>query len=75
MKQEVKDIALQVVYQAPTSIVAWWQQLSFTTAIAIALGLLQICYLARKWWREETDWGVRLKRRAEGKPTEPAPLE
>ncbi|NDZ12033.1 hypothetical protein C7T35_15495 [Variovorax sp. WS11] len=74
MKQEIKDIAANIVYQAPASVVAWWQQLSLTTAIAITLGVLQILYLLRKWWREETDWGQKLKRRARGYFTKPGDL-
>lgn len=74
MKQEIKDIAVNLAYQAPASVIAWWQQLSLTTAIAIVLGVLQIAYLARKWWREETEWGVRLKRWAKGDVTRPGDL-
>jgi len=75
MKQELKDIAVNLVYQAPASIIAWWQQINLTTAIAIVLGLLQIAYLIRKWWREETEWGQRLKRWTKGDFTKPGELE
>jgi mannose/fructose/N-acetylgalactosamine-specific phosphotransferase system component IID len=74
IKQELKDIAVNLAYQAPASLIAWWQQLSLTTAIAIVLGLLQIAYLIRKWIREETEWGQRLKRWADGKFTKPGEL-
>lgn len=74
MKQEIKDIVVNVAYNAPASIVAWWQQLDVTTAIAIVLGLLQVCYLLRKWWREETEWGRKLKRFANGENTRPGDL-
>lgn len=74
MKQEIKDIAVNVAYQAPASLVAWWQQLSLTTAIAIVLGVLQVAYLLRKWWREETEWGQKLKRWADGRLTKPGEL-
>ena len=69
MKQEMKDIAFNVIYQTPASLVAWWQQLSLTTALAVLLGVLQVAYLLRKWWREETEWGLRLKRWAKGQFT------
>ena len=75
MKQEIKDIAFNVAYQAPASLVAWWQQLNLTTAIAILLGVLQVAYLIRRWWREETEWGMKLKRLAKGLTTKPSPLE
>lgn len=74
MKQEIKDIAVNVAYNAPASMVAWWQQLSLTTAIAILLGVLQVAYLIRKWWREETEWGVKLKRWADGRMSKPGDL-
>ena len=74
MKQEMKDIAFNVVYQTPASLVARWQQLSLTTALAVLLGVLQVAYLLRKWWREETEWGLRLKRRAKGQFTAPGDL-
>lgn len=75
MKQEFKDIVVNLVYQAPASVIAWWQQINVTTIIAVVLGLLQILYLARKWWREETEWGLRLKRWATGQSTKPGSLE
>ncbi|MDR6538863.1 hypothetical protein [Variovorax soli] len=74
MKQEMKDIAFNVAYQAPASFVAWWQQLSLTTALAVLLGVLQVAYLLRKWWREESEWGLRLKRWTEGRFTKPGDL-
>lgn len=74
MKQEFKDIAINLVYNAPTSLVAWWQQLDTTTVIAVVLGALQVAYLLRKWWREETEWGLRLKRWAKGDHTKPGDL-
>lgn len=63
MKQEIKDIAFNVVYNAPASLLAWWHQASATTIIAVVLGVLQVCYLLRKWWREESAWGLKLKRK------------
>jgi hypothetical protein len=75
VKQEIRDIAINLAYQAPASLIAWWQQLSLTTAIAVVLGLLQIAYLIRKWIREETEWGQRLKRWADGHFTKPGGLQ
>ena len=75
MKQEIKDIAFNVAYQAPASFVAWWQQLSITTALAILLGVLQVAYLIRKWIREETEFGKRMKRWSKGIWTKPGDLE
>ncbi|MBT2322513.1 hypothetical protein J7E62_09165 [Variovorax paradoxus] len=74
MKQEIKDIAINLMYQAPASFIAWWQQLSLTTAIAVVLGVLQVLYLVRKWWREETEFGKRMKRWAGGMVTKPGDL-
>ena len=74
MKQEIKDIAFNVMYQAPASVMAWWQQISITTLIAVVLGILQIAYLIRKWIREETEWGQKLKRWADGHFSKPGDL-
>jgi hypothetical protein len=74
MKQEIKDIAFNVAYNAPASLVAWWQQLDTTTVIAVVLGVLQVAYLIRKWWREETEWGRKLKRWANGENNRPGDL-
>lgn len=62
MKQELKDIAIQAAASSPTSGYAILTGLSVAEWIAITLGVLQALYLARKWWREETEWGMRLKR-------------
>lgn len=74
MKQEVKDIVLNVIYNAPTSVAAWLSSIDWTIAIPVALGLLQGAYLIRKWVREETEYGRKLKRWAAGLPTKPGDL-
>ena len=43
-----------------------------TTGIYI---LVQIAYLLRKWWREETEWGLRMKKLVGVKPSQPGSLE
>lgn len=74
MKQEVKDIALQVAVSAPTSITALLSKLTVSEWVAIIFGVLQGLYLLRKWWREETEWGVKLKRWTKGDLTRPGDL-
>nr|WP_315245974.1 hypothetical protein [uncultured Albidiferax sp.] len=74
MKQEVKDIVVQVAASSPTSIYAIFSGLTVAEWVAITLGVLQAMYLVRKWWREESEWGVRLKRWAENKHTRPGDL-
>ena len=66
MKQEIKDIAVQALYTTPTAGAAWYTQLTVAEWVAIVLGVLQVAYLVRKWWREETEWGRKLKRWAHG---------
>lgn len=63
MKQEWRDIAFQALYSSPTAITAWLTQLTVAEWMAIILGVLQALYLLRKWWREETAFGIWLKRR------------
>lgn len=75
MKQELKDIAVELaVRTAPAGGVAWYTQISWTAFLTGVLVCLQICYLLRKWWREETEWGQRLKRWAKGEFTKPGDL-
>lgn len=75
MKQEVKDIAIELaVRTTPAGVVAWFSQISWTAFLTGVLVVLQILYLMRKWWREESEWGVKLKRWAENKFTRPGDL-
>lgn len=75
VKQEIKDIATELVVRtAPASGVAWYSNISWTAFLTGVLVCLQIAYLIRKWIREETEWGQRLKRWAVGKFTEPGDL-
>ncbi len=74
MKQEIKDIAVQAAVSSPTSGYAILSSLTVAEWVAITLGVLQAVYLIRKWWREETEWGLRLKRLIKGKATQPGDL-
>ncbi|KWT94695.1 MULTISPECIES: hypothetical protein [unclassified Variovorax] len=75
MKQEIKDIAVELaVRTAPAGGIAWYSQISWTAFLTGVLVVLQIVYLVRKWWREETEWGLRIKRWAEGQFTKPGDL-
>lgn len=62
VRQEIKDIAMQGAVAAPTSLYALVSRITLAEWIAIGLGLLQALYLLRKWWREETEWGQRMRR-------------
>lgn len=76
MKQEIKDVALQAAVSAPTSIYAIFTKLTIAEWVAVGLGVLQALYLLRKWWREETEAGVRMKRWAQKHGlSKPAPLD
>jgi hypothetical protein len=61
VKQEIRDMAVQAAVAAPTTGWALLTQISLAEWIAISLGVLQAAYLVRKWWREETEWGLKLK--------------
>jgi len=73
IKQEVKDIAVEVATKtAPAGgLVVWatdWlAHINWNVVLAGLLVVLQILYLLRKWWREETAWGMKLKRWAESR--------
>lgn len=73
MRQEVKDMAVQVAVQAPATGWALLTQVSLAEWLAIAMFVMQAAYLLRKWWREETEWGLTLKRLL--RKTKPAELD
>lgn len=76
MKPEVKDIAVQLAASSPTSLYAIFSQITLAEWIAIILGILQALYLIRKWWREESEWGIKIKRWAESRRlTSSKPME
>ena len=75
MKQEVKDIAVQVAASSPTSLYALLSKVTLAEWIALALGVLQAAYLLRKWWREESEWGAKIKRWAERRGVRTRPME
>lgn len=61
MKQELKDAAVELVKSSPAVGASWYANLSLTTVLTIILISLQILYLLRKWWREETPVGQRMR--------------
>lgn len=75
MKQEIQDIAVEAAKATPGIAAS-----AFTLNNAVALAtlifvVLQAVYLIRKWIREESEWGMKLKRWAEGKSTQPGDLK
>lgn len=68
MKQEVKDIVVQAAVQAPTAGWALITKVTLAEWLAIGMFAVQVAYLMRKWWREETEWGLKLKRLLGSKP-------
>lgn len=75
MKQEVQDIAVEAAKAAPGVLATTFTLNTAVAAVTLIFIVLQIAYLCRKWIREETEWGRKLKRWAEGKPSQPADLE
>lgn len=75
VRQEVADIARSAAATwVPWAAVDFFTSLSMAQWLTLIAFILQTLYLLRKWWREETEWGMRLKRWA-GRVTRPAPLE
>lgn len=62
MKQEIRDIGVQAIWATPSSVWALITSLTLAQWIALVLGALQAAYLLRKWWREETEWGVQMRK-------------
>lgn len=77
MKQEILDILkTSPPTWAPWAGFAWVSHLTLAEWLAVAAFILQTAYLIRKWWREETEWGLKLKRWAQRHGmTRPGPLE
>lgn len=75
MKQETQDILVEAAKATPGVLAS-----TFTLNTAVALAtlvfiILQIAYLIRKWVREETEWGRKLKRWAKDRFTQPGDLQ
>lgn len=74
MKQETQDIIIEAVKAAPAVTMTALTMNDIVAFVTIIFIVLQVAYLVRKWMREETEWGIRLKRWAKEKFTEPGNL-
>lgn len=76
MKQESHDILIEAAKAAPALTMSAIT-LNHLVAIATILFIvLQAAYLVRKWMREETEWGRKLKRWSMNRvSTQPGDLE
>jgi hypothetical protein len=70
LEKEIKDLATEVAtktvpaggltfFSAP-----WWSSVNWTAVLSGVLVVLQIAYLLRKWWREETTVGTWLRKKS-----------
>jgi hypothetical protein len=60
-----QDFAVEAAKGAPAVAGAIASILTLNEWVAVATGLyilVQIAYLLRKWWREETDWSRKIRR-------------
>ena len=74
MKQEVQDIAVEAVKATPGVLATTFTLNTAVAAATLVFLVLQVAYLVRKWIREETEWGRKLKRWANGQDTKPGGL-
>lgn len=74
MKQETQDIIIEAVKAAPAVTMTALTMNDIVAFVTIIFIVLQVAYLVRKWMREETEWGIRLKKWAKEKFTEPGDL-
>lgn len=74
MKQEFQDIAVEAAKATPGIVASTFTLNTMVALATLVFIVLQIAYLIRKWIREETEWGRRLKRWADGKVTRPGDL-
>lgn len=75
MKQETQDILLEAIKATPAVTMTALTMNDIVAFVTIIFIILQCGYLVRKWMREETEWGVRLKRWAQDKFTQPGDLK
>lgn len=75
MKQETQDILVEVAKAAPGLTMTAITLNHVVAVCTILFIILQAAYLIRKWVREETEWGRRLKRWAQDKFTQPGDLQ
>lgn len=60
-----QDFAVEAAKGTPAVAGAIASILTLNESVAVATGLyilVQIAYLLRKWWREETDWSRKIRR-------------
>ena len=75
MKTETHDIAVESIKASPAVAGAIAASLTLNEWVAVATGIyiiVQIAYLIRKWWREETEWGAKIKRGTDFAPLDQA---
>lgn len=75
MKQEIKDIGVGLLTSAPTTAWAFLTQVTIAEWVAIIVGTINVVLMLRKWWRDETEWGLKMKRWANRKTTGPMDLD
>lgn len=66
MQQEARDLAYEAAKGAPAVAGAVSSILTLNEWLMVGTGVylvLQVLYLLRKWWREESDWLKRKGRR------------
>ncbi len=61
MKQETQDIAIELVKASPGLAMTGLTLDKYVALATLVFIVLQTAYLIRKWWREETAWGRKLK--------------
>lgn len=74
MKQETQDILSEAAKAAPGITMTAITLNGAVAVVTIIFIVLQVAYLVRKWIREETEWGYRLKRWGQDKFTQPGDL-
>lgn len=68
MKEEIKDIGTELAARtAPAGVITmvsspWWVSVNWVGVLTGVLVVIQIAYLLRKWYREETTWGLAMRR-------------
>lgn len=75
MKQETHDVIVETAKTIPALAIAKWTLNDWLVVFSILYILLQAAYLVRKWIREETEWGIKLKHMWDRLTTRPHELD
>lgn len=74
-KHELHDVGVELLKLAPPATVAGLTLNDWVMLATLLYVILQALYLARKWMREESEWGMKIRRYMDRMLTKPGDIE